>query len=85
MIIGNTAIRLGKKLGIPVVFTYHTKYEEYLHYLVNSNVIHISNSKILEVCEKYIRCKMLPKYIRSYGNRCDLLIAPSSEIKKKFD
>lgn len=36
MIIGNTAIRLGKKLGIPVVFTYHTKYEEYLHYLVNS-------------------------------------------------
>lgn len=84
MIIGNTAIRLGKKLGIPVVFTYHTKYEEYLHYLVNSNVIHISNSKILEVCEKYIRCKMLPKYIRSYGNRCDLLIAPSSEIKKNL-
>ena len=29
---GNAALRLGKKYHIPVVFTYHTRYEQYIHY-----------------------------------------------------
>ena len=33
VMIGNVATRLGKELHIPVVFTYHTRYEQYLHYL----------------------------------------------------
>ncbi|MCH5273574.1 MAG: glycosyltransferase [Lachnospiraceae bacterium] len=32
-LVGNVALSIRRKLGIPVVFTYHTKYEEYLHYL----------------------------------------------------
>ena len=31
--IGNTAIFLSKKYKVPLVFTYHTRYEQYLHYL----------------------------------------------------
>ncbi len=33
MMIGWTAIYLSKKYHVPLVFTYHTRYEQYLHYL----------------------------------------------------
>ena len=33
MLIGRTALYLSKKYGIPLVFTYHTRYEQYLHYV----------------------------------------------------
>ena len=33
VMIGNVATRIGKEFHIPVVFTYHTRYEQYLHYL----------------------------------------------------
>lgn len=33
MIIGWTAIYLSKKYHVPLTFTYHTRYEQYLHYL----------------------------------------------------
>ncbi|MDO4331239.1 MAG: glycosyltransferase [Eubacteriales bacterium] len=33
MAIGWTALHLSQKYRVPVVFTYHTRYEQYLHYL----------------------------------------------------
>lgn len=33
MVIGWTALHLSQKYHTPVVFTYHTRYEQYLHYL----------------------------------------------------
>lgn len=33
MVIGWTALYLSHKYDVPVVFTYHTRYEQYLHYL----------------------------------------------------
>lgn len=33
MLIGWTAARLSKKYNVPLVFTYHTRYEQYLHYV----------------------------------------------------
>lgn len=33
MMIGKTALTLSKKYGIPLVFTYHTRYEQYMHYM----------------------------------------------------
>lgn len=33
MVIGWTALHLSQKYRVPVVFTYHTRYEQYLHYL----------------------------------------------------
>lgn len=32
VVIGFTAVYLSKKYGIPLAYTYHTRYEEYLHY-----------------------------------------------------
>lgn len=36
-IVGNVALALRRQLGIPVVFTYHTRYEEYLYYVKSEN------------------------------------------------
>lgn len=33
MLIGWTAARLARKYNVPLVFTYHTRYEQYLHYV----------------------------------------------------
>lgn len=33
MVMGKTAAYLSKKYQVPLVFTYHTRYEQYLHYL----------------------------------------------------
>lgn len=33
MLVGSAALYLGKKFDIPVIYTYHTRYEDYLHYL----------------------------------------------------
>ena len=32
VLVGQTALYLGKKYKIPVAYTYHTRYEEYLHH-----------------------------------------------------
>lgn len=33
MMMGETARYLSKRYGVPLVFTYHTRYEQYLHYI----------------------------------------------------
>jgi glycosyltransferase involved in cell wall biosynthesis len=66
--LGSEALKFSKKLNIPLVFTYHIRYEDYSHY-----VPFIPES----ISKKYIR-KMTTKY----SNQCDNIIAPSSAIKK---
>ena len=66
--LGNEALKFSKKLNIPIVFTYHIKYEDYSHYIP---LIPKSISK------KYIR-----KITTKYSNQCDNIIAPSTAIKK---
>ena len=66
--LGSEALKFSKKLNIPIVFTYHIKYEDYSHYIP---LLPESVSK------KYIR-KMTTKY----SDQCDNIIAPSTAIKK---
>ena len=33
MFVGPWALWLRKKYGMPVIYTYHTRYEDYLHYI----------------------------------------------------
>lgn len=68
-LVGNVALALKKKYGIPVVFTYHTRYEEYLHYIHG-----------LEKVEE--ATGMVERYLKYFCNRCDLIAAPTPGIKK---
>ena len=66
-IVGNVALAIRKKTGIPVVFTYHTRYEAYLHYI-----------KPLEKLEEHTG--VLEKYLNYFCNKCDLIVAPTPGI-----
>lgn len=67
-IVGNVALHIRRTLGIPVVFTYHTRYEEYLHYIAGLSAIE--------------RCTgVLDRYLRYFCDRCDLLVAPTPGIR----
>jgi len=64
-LIGSTAIRAAKKYNTPLVYTHHTMYEQYTHYVpmefprMKEFVIHLS---------------------RGYANMADSVIAPSNSI-----
>jgi 1,2-diacylglycerol 3-alpha-glucosyltransferase len=60
---GQLALHYGKKWGIPVVFTSHTRYERYAHY-------------VPLVPESLTRA-VLDAYMPWFFNQCDLVIAPS--------
>lgn len=60
-----------KQLGIPLVSTYHTTYEDYTHYI---NII--NSNKVDEEAKKAIAYMS-----RVYGDSCLEVIAPSSKTK----
>ncbi len=64
-IMGQIGARCSRKLNIPLVFTYHTLYDQYLHYVPMGEVL---------------ARDLVQKYSSYFGNLCDLVIAPSSEI-----
>lgn len=65
MMIGHTARYLSAKYKVPLVLTYHTRYEQYLHYVGLSALKGI-----------------MPAYLRSCMKECDILIAPTPQIRE---
>lgn len=66
--LGEEALKFSRKFSIPLVFTYHIRYEDYFHYIP---IIPRS------VSQKYIK-----KITTNYSNQCDAIIAPSTAVKK---
>jgi glycosyltransferase involved in cell wall biosynthesis len=65
--LGDTALRISVEFGIPVVFTHHTFYERYTHYVK-------SNSTLLKT---FIRT-----LATEYANLCNLVVAPSKSVAR---
>jgi len=63
--IGVFGYYLSKRLNIPLVHTYHTYYEKYVHY---------------SWIPQFISKPIARIYSRYYLNKCDLIIAPSQKI-----
>lgn len=78
MLIGNIAQHYSRKYNIPLVFTWHTRYEEYLHYLRPFSDIE-EGQKAKQFLHKKCQ-KVLPYYMKAFANRCDLLYAPCEEM-----
>lgn len=53
---------IGKELGIPVVHTYHTHYEDYVHYIAKGRLI---------------RPGMIKYFVRHFLKDCDGVVCPS--------
>ena len=64
--IGIFGLFMARKFNIPYLHTYHTLYPEYVHY--------IWNTKFTQELAK--------KISKDFCNNCDLIIAPSTKIKK---
>ncbi len=68
-LIGDTAQRASASFRIPIVFTYHTVFEEYTHYVP-------FKSKAL--------IKFIKQLTAGYANTCDRVVAPSQDIKDQL-
>ncbi|WP_195611463.1 MULTISPECIES: glycosyltransferase [Lachnospiraceae] len=85
VLIGNAATRLGKELQIPVVFTYHTRYEQYLHYLKPLGYL---QSKANEGCVLgkliigFVQEQIVQRYLKYFIKKCDMVFAPTESIYK---
>jgi 1,2-diacylglycerol 3-alpha-glucosyltransferase len=64
-LLGDTAIRLAARSNLPLVFTHHTMYEQYTHYVPGDSS-----------AMKQFAIRMATEY----ANLCDQVIAPSESI-----
>ena len=65
MLIGRTAVYLSRKYNIPLTFTYHTRYEQYVECY--------TKSKLIE--------KLTPLYLRAFLKHCHFVFAPTQGMK----
>jgi glycosyltransferase involved in cell wall biosynthesis len=65
-IMGRLALSVARRLRRPLVFTHHTMYHEYVHYVP---WIHRDLSR-----------RLVLRYTRAFANRCDVVIAPSAVV-----
>lgn len=66
--LGWDARRFARKFEIPLVLTYHIRYEDYYHYVF--------------LIPKRISQAIINQVVNRYCKKCDSIIAPSSAIKK---
>lgn len=84
VMIGNVATRIGKEFHIPVVFTYHTRYEQYLHYLTpfgylqnKANQGNLLGESILDFAQRQV----IQRYLNHFLEKCDMVFAPTESIQ----
>jgi glycosyltransferase involved in cell wall biosynthesis len=70
-LLGKAALHVARKNGIPIIFTYHTQYEHYLHYV--------------PVVPKKVSEKLLFKRLKDFCAAVDGVIAPSETIKQQLE
>jgi len=64
-LLGVTARRIARRLAVPLVFTYHTRYEKYAHYVP-------APERLVAALAVRLACR--------FADRADLVIAPSACI-----
>lgn len=64
-LLGDTAVRVARRYDLPLLFTHHTRYEEYTHYIS-------SDSPRMQ--------EFAARLATEYGNLCSGVIAPSESI-----
>ncbi len=66
VLLGETAADRANELNIPLVFTFHTRYDEYSHYVP---------------FEQKITKKLIVEYIGRYLQKCQHIVTPSDSIR----
>ncbi len=66
-LLGSSALKVARELGLPLVFTYHTLYEQQVHYIP---------------VPEWLGAPCIQKMVQSYCAQVDGIIAPSSTVQK---
>ena len=66
-ILGQVGAVQARRLNIPLIFTYHTLYEQYVHYVPFS---------------QNLTREFVVRLSRYFCNRCDLVITPTGKVKE---
>jgi glycosyltransferase involved in cell wall biosynthesis len=66
--LGKKGMRLGRRLGVPVIFTYHTRLERYTHY------IPLPGAVLKNLLAHFL--------IRRFANRCDAIVTPTHSTEE---
>ncbi|HOQ08921.1 MAG TPA: glycosyltransferase family 4 protein [Syntrophomonadaceae bacterium] len=64
---GRVGLRYSCKYGIPIVFTYHTLYDQYVHYV--------------PVAQELAK-EVVIRYSNDFCNHCDHIIVPTTEVEQ---
>ena len=65
--IGHKGVKLGKKYNLPVIFTYHTRYEKYAHNI--------------PLGSEFFKSTIPHKIIKKFAQDCSSIIAPTESAK----
>jgi 1,2-diacylglycerol 3-alpha-glucosyltransferase len=83
---------MAKRLDIPVVHTYHTMYEDYMHYITNNTMLKYASNFAKKAskfyCQKYDKViaptVKTKNALKSYGLNNDIEVIPTGIKLKKF-
>ena len=87
---GALGVRLAHEQGVPAVFTYHTRYEEYLHIIPFTKVSRRKQRLIKQKAlgqdeatrwKSYLKRKILPNHINKFLQKCDTILLPTESMK----
>lgn len=92
MLIGRTAVYLSRKYQIPLVFTYHTRYEQYLTYVKGIRMLEQSaarednpfreeQKRLLNLIQQ----KIVPAYLHTFLKHCDFIFAPTKGMQEYLE
>ena len=70
ILLGQTAARKAAELGLPLVFTFHTKYWDYTHYVPFPQ----------EVIQEFLK-NAVHKWLKDFMQKCQHIIIPSESLK----
>lgn len=90
VMIGKTAVHLSRKYRIPLVYTYHTRYEQYLDYAGFIHWLSLGAKKanllgrLRSSCSQMIKNKIAPWYLSGFMRSCHTVITPTEGMKQAF-
>ncbi|WP_235263477.1 glycosyltransferase family 4 protein [Nitrincola sp. A-D6] len=89
--LGSAGLWMGRRLGIPVVLTYHTRLEHYAHYvplpgpLFRNLVSHALVKRFANRCDAVVvPTESAEEYLRMIGVRCPIHIQPTGIEYARF-
>ena len=71
ILLGQTAARKASELGLPLVFTFHTQYWEYTHYIPFPQ----------ETIQEFLK-NAVHRWLRDFMQKCQHIVIPSESMKE---